>query len=290
MSSPSSDRHVSASLSPQAIGISWLPVAFGLLVLYLPVFIDFGRTIWLTEEQGHVPIILAVSAWFFWQKRHELFSAGASPGTISGWASLILGLLLYVVGCSQNVVMFETSSLIFVLAGVLLLKLGINGLRTFWFPLAYLVFIIPLPGFLLELLTAPLKLLNSRIVETLLYQAGYPIARDGVTLSIGQYQLLVSDACAGLHSMFSLSALGLLYMYIASRKSLLHNGLMLASILPVAMIANIVRIMVLVLVTYYLGDEAGQSFMHGLSGIVLLLVALSSLFVLDSWLANLIRR
>ena len=290
MSSPSSDRGVFPSLSTQTIGISWLPVAFGLLVLYLPVFIDFGRTIWLTEEQGHVPIILAVSAWFFWQKRYEFFSAGASPSMISGWTSLILGLLLYVIGCSQNVVMFETGSLIFVLAGLLLLKLGINGLRTFRFPLAYLVFIIPLPGFLLELLTAPLKLWNSRIVETLLYQVGYPIARDGVTLSIGQYQLLVSDACAGLHSMFSLSALGLLYMHIVSRKSRLHNGFMLASILPVAMIANIVRIMVLVLVTYYLGDEAGQSFMHGLSGIVLLLVALSSLFVLDSWLANLIRR
>ena len=232
MSSPSSDRGVFPSLSTQTIGISWLPVVFGLLVLYLPVFIDFGRTIWLTEEQGHVPIILAVSAWFFWQ----------------------------------------------------------NGLRTFRFPLAYLVFIIPLPGFLLELLTAPLKLWNSRIVETLLYQVGYPIARDGVTLSIGQYQLLVSDACAGLHSMFSLSALGLLYMHIVSRKSRLHNGFMLASILPVAMIANIVRIMVLVLVTYYLGDEAGQSFMHGLSGIVLLLVALSSLLILDGWLAKLIRR
>ena len=119
------------------------------------------------------------------------------------------------------------------------------------------------------------------IVESLLYIAGYPIARSGVILSIGPYQLQVADACSGLHSMFSLSALGTLFMYMMGRKTKLHMGIMLASILPIAFVANIVRVITLVLVTYYLGDEAGQGFLHGAAGIVLLLVALVLFFFLD---------
>ena len=114
-----------------------------------------------------------------------------------------------------------------------------------------------------------------------LYAAGYPIARTGVMITIGQYQLLVADACSGLNSMFSLSALGTLFMYIMGRKSRLHNGVMLAAILPIAFCANIVRVVALVLVTYHFGDEAGQGFLHGAAGMVLMLVALVGLIALD---------
>jgi exosortase/archaeosortase family protein len=103
-------------------------------------------------------------------------------------------------------------------------------------------------------------------------------------LSIGQYQLLVADACSGLHSMFSLTALGTLFMYLMNRPSRVHNAIMLASILPIAFVSNIVRVVVLVLVTYHLGDEAGQGFLHGTAGIVLMVVALGILFALDALL------
>src|SRR5436309_1663020 len=116
----------------------------------------------------------------------------------------------------------------------------------------------------------------------LLYWAGYPIARSGVILSIGQYQLLVADACSGLHSMFSLAALGTLFMYMMGRTSRVHNAIMLAAILPIAFIANIVRVIILVLITYHFGDEAGQGFLHGTAGVVLMLVALGILFALDA--------
>ena len=86
--------------------------------------------------------------------------------------------------------------------------------------------------------------------------------------------MLVADACSGLHSMYSLSALGTLFMYIMARRSRLHNAIMLASILPIAFVANIVRVIVLVLITYHFGDEAGQGFLHGAAGMVLMLVAL----------------
>jgi len=98
----------------------------------------------------------------------------------------------------------------------------------------------------------------------------------------------VADACSGLHSMFSLSGLGVLYMYIVFRRSRVHNAIMLASILPIAFAANIVRVMVLVLITYHLGDAAGQGFLHGAAGIVLILIALGFLLLLDAALARLI--
>jgi exosortase len=147
---------------------------------------------------------------------------------------------------------------------------------------------IPLPGILVDAITGSLKGLIANIVESLLYAVGYPIARSGVILSIGPYQLQVADACSGLHSMFSLTALGTLFMYMMGRKSKLHMGIMLAAILPIAFVANIIRVMTLVLVTYHLGDEAGQGFLHGAAGMVLMLVALLFFFVLDAILDKLL--
>ena len=117
-----------------------------------------------------------------------------------------------------------------------------------------------------------------------MYVTGYPIARSGIVLNVGQYQLLVADACSGLNSMFSLSALGLVYLYLMRYRSFVHVGLLVACILPIAFAANIVRVMILVLVTYHFGDEAGQGFIHGFAGMILFLVALLMLFGFDSLL------
>jgi len=149
---------------------------------------------------------------------------------------------------------------------------------------------IPLPSILVDAITGSLKGLIANIVESLLYLIGYPIARSGVILSIGPYQLQVADACSGLHSMFSLSALGTLFMYVMGRKSRLHTAIMLAAILPIAFVANIIRVITLVLVTYYLGDEAGQGFLHGAAGMVLMLVALLFFFMLDTLLDKVLKR
>ena len=170
----------------------------------------------------------------------------------------MLGLLIYMTGRAFGISILELGSQMFVVAGLLLLIKGLPALRVAWFPVLYIVFMIPLPGTLVDAATGPLKQWISAIVETILYAVGYPIARTGVIISIGQYQLQVADACAGLNSMFSLAALGTLYMFITARKSKLHNALMLASILPIAFTANIVRVIVLVLITFHLGDEAGQ--------------------------------
>ncbi len=272
-----------------ARAMPWLVVLLGWAALYLPVYWWAFNGIWQTDEQAHGLIVLVVTAGLIWLRSRALLAVALQPAPVAGWLALLVGLLLYLVGRALEVSILFLGSQIPVLLGALLIVGGWPAVRALWFPLIYIVFMIPLPGTLVDALTGPLKQWVSVIAETLLYQAGYPIARDGVMLTIGQYQLLVADACSGLNSMFSLSALGLLYMYIVARASPLHNAIMLACILPVAFAANIVRVLILILVTYHLGDEAGQGFLHGASGIVLIIAALLFLFLIDAMLAKLIR-
>jgi len=260
----------------------WIVALSGFAALYLPIYWWALNTIWQTEEHAHGLLIAMVLAWLFWESRHKIASVIPRPATAAGWGLFVLGLMLYVLGRIFNITTLQLGSQIPVLGGVLLVLLGWPGIRAAWFPLCYLIFIIPLPGPLVDAVTGPLKQWISVIAECLLYAAGYPVARSGVTLSVGQYQLLVADACSGIRSMFSLLALGALFLHIKARSSLVHNVLMMASILPIAFVANIVRVMVLVLVTYHFGDDAGQGFLHGAAGMLLMIVALLILFLLDA--------
>lgn len=268
---------------------SWFIILVGFALLYLPTYWWAFNTIWQTEEHAHGAIVLVVVAWLFWFKRETIFNAEQKPQPLAGWPLFLFGLLLYVVGRALNISIFEIGSQIPVLVGALLVLAGWPTVRAAWFPLLYIAFMIPLPGVLVDALTVPLKEWISIITTNTLYAFGYPIARNGVMLTIGQYELLVADACSGLHSMFSLSALGILFMYLTARISRIHNVIMLLSILPIAFAANIVRVMVLVLITYHFGDEAGQGFLHGTASIVLLLLSLVSLLILDVVLARFIK-
>lgn len=265
--------------------IEWLPVLVGLLVLYVPTFYGLAGTMWQQEDHAHGPIILLVMLWLVWDKRQAFAALSVesvtSSATVTGFSLLVLGVLVYAVGRSQDIIMLEVGSLAPVLAGALLAARGWPGLRAFWFPLLFIVFLVPLPGFLIDAMTVPLKQNVSAIAEQILYALGYPVARSGVVINIAQYQLLVADACSGLNSMFSLPAIGLIYLYLMRYKSWLHNGLILASILPIAFFANIARVILLILITYYFGDEVAQGVAHGSAGILLFVTAMLMLIGLD---------
>lgn len=270
---------------PKPAALQWWPILFGLAALYLPTYYNLATTIWQGEDQAHGPMIFAVVLYVLWQKRSCL--TGEIPGQaspVAGWLLLLFGSALYVIGRSQGVLILDIGSQIPVLAGILLVTRGFTAVRVLWFPLLFLMFMIPLPGMLVDVVTGPLKQQISELTEMALYWAGYPIARSGVTLSIGQYQLLVADACSGLHSMFSLSAMGLLYLYIMQHRNWVRNGALIASLLPIAFVANIVRVIILVLVTYHFGDEAGQGFVHKFASILLFFVSLLFLLSLDGLL------
>ena len=275
--------------SPGAAGLEWLPVIAGLLILYIPTFYDLASTLWQEDEYAHGPIILAVIVWLIWNRRQALLPAPTRIAPVPGFALLVFGVLLYAVGRSQNIRILEIGALAPVLAGALLVMRGWPAVRALWFMLLFIVYLVPLPGILVDAVTGPLKQNVSAVAEQILYAAGYPIARSGVILTIGQYQLLVADACSGINSMLSLSAIGLLYLYLMRYRSWLHNGLILASLLPIAFCANIARVLFLVLVTYHYGDAAGQGFLHGFSGMALFVIALILILLLDAMLVRVIK-
>ncbi len=250
--------------------------------MYLPVYWRAANGLWQTDDFGHGPLILLIAIWLFWHSRERVLLAPMQPLNSLGWPVLVLGLLFYVVGRITTASTLEFLSQVLVVAALLLLLKGPCALRAVWFAVFYLVFLAPLPGNVVDAVTGPLKQWISYIVVDVLHGLGYPIARAGVTITIGHYQLLVADACSGLNSMISLSALGTLFMYLTARPGVAHNTVMALAILPIAFIANIVRVVVLALVTYHLGDEAGQGFLHSAAGVVLMVVALIFFFAVDA--------
>ena len=270
----------------QELAPGWDRLAAGLLLvglalLYLPVYAELAQTIWASEEQRHGPIILALSLWLLYRERQAMALQPTRPMPVLGWPLLLLALVSYALGRSQDIIMFALGSQILLLAALLLIFKGIGGLRVAWFPLCFMLFMVPLPEALVAVATGPLKAAVSALATELLYHLGYPIARSGVVLTVGQYQLLVADACAGLNTMFTLEALGLLYLNLMRYRSAARNLALALLLVPVALLANVARVTLLVLVTYHFGDAAGQGFLHGFAGIALLLVALGLMLSLD---------
>lgn len=272
-------------------GLPWLIVAAGLAAMYIPSFIDLFHGVWGTERNAHGPIVLAVACCYLFVRIRQLREDGLierRPAPLLGSLFVLLGLLCFVLGRSQTVLFLEAGSLIPVLVGIVLLQFGARTCRRLWFAFFFMLFMVPLPASVVDLLTLPLKIGVSYASELILRELGYPVARSGVIIYIGPYQLLVADACAGLNSLFTLEALGLLYMNLVRHQSLLRNFLLAVLIVPISFTANTVRVMVLALITFYLGDAAGQGFLHGFAGMLLFLVALGLIIGLDGllrWIA-----
>lgn len=257
----------------------WL--AAGWLLMFGPAYHGLATTIWADDANGHGPIILAVGAWLLWRKKDALIALPHRPAFGAGLLLLLLAAAMYVVGRSQTVWTLEIVSQNLAVAALLLGFFGWAGLRATWFPLLFLAFMIPLPGDWTDALTGPLKAGVSAVAAALLHELGYPVGRSGVILTVGPYQLLVADACAGLNSLFTLEALGLLYLNLMNYTAPLRNVLLAILIVPISFAANVVRVVILVLVTFHFGDAAGQGFVHGFAGLVLFLVALAMMLAVD---------
>lgn len=261
--------------------LPWLIVLVGLAAMYLPTFWDLFHGLWASDTQGHGPIVLGVSLWLGWRRWPQVLEQPVRPDRMLGWPLFVSGLLLYLVGRSQEVVMFEIGAFPWLIASLLLLLSGRAAVRLMAFPLFFMIFMVPLPGVFVDAVTQPMKMSVSFVAEWVLGHAGYPISRSGVILYIGQYQLLVADACAGLHTLFTLEALGLLYLNLVRHESIARNATLAVLIVPISFAANVIRVMVLTLITYHLGDEAGQGFLHGFAGMVLFMAALILIITVD---------
>lgn len=267
----------------------WL-LAIGMLILVLPTMYGVASENWSTEQGAHGPIVLATALWLFWRRWGEV-RALARPGDtrIAALAYLIVA-PLYIVTRIINIIEVEGFMMYALLLITAYWLVGFAPLRAMWFPIVYVLFIFPPPDSVVTMITQPLKIGISQTAIDLLYALGYPIAGSGVTIIIGQYQLLIAAACAGLNSLISLSAIGLFYIYIRHNANWRYAMLLMIAIVPVAIMANFVRVIALIMITHYLGDEAAQGFLHNFSGITMFLFSVLGIFGVDALASPLRRR
>lgn len=253
-----------------------LAVVTALALLYLPVFAGLAGTLWQQQSDSHGPLILLAAGFLLWRQQPALQPLPAARQPLPGYLALTAGLLLLWFAQALQLPLLAMMSLPTVLAGTLLLLHGHIGLRLAALPLLLLLLAVPLPGWLIDNLTLPLKASLSLAAAWILQWLAYPVAHSGVIIIIGPYQMLVADACSGLHSLLSLSALGLLYIHLRGDKPHWHTACLVACLLPIALGVNLARTLLLILLTYHAGDRFARA-AHDATGLLLFLLALMML-------------
>ncbi len=278
------DRTINTMTAP-----SLAVLGFAFLIAYSPMLLGLIRGPWSTEQEGHGPLIIAASLWCVWHARARLKSVEPKAAYVCGWVALLSGLILMFLGRTQGVLSAEFLAAILTIVGCVLMLAGFPMLRALAFPVCFLLFAVPAPDWAIDAATLPLKVAISNGVTRLLYMGGFPIAQDGVMITIGPYELLVRDACSGMNSILALSAIGVFYVYVLRRDQRVRAVLLLLATVPIAVAANFLRVLALVLIAYYWGIDVMEGVLHGLTGLVLFLVALG-LFVVFDWVLGLVSR
>ncbi len=275
---------------PERLGLAHWLLGLGLAALIGPSLMSLAQQYWTKESGIHGPIVLATAMWLFWRQRTTLVALRQPGHPLLGWSGLALLLPAYVFGRAFDFLSIEVGALLGILLAVFYLYFGSRAVRFMWFPIFYLAFLIPPPGWLIDVVTAGLKIFVSVAATELLDAAGYPVARIGVTLYVAQFQLLVEDACSGMNSIVSLTSVSLFYIYLLHASSWRYALFLTFWILPIAIFANIIRVLMLVLITYHLGNEAAQGFLHNSAGMAMFIMALLGIFVVDRIAASVWRR
>jgi exosortase len=272
---------VAAPAARSLVSAANIVLAAGCIAIVLPTMVEVAQVSWSTEQGGHGPLVLATGAWLVWRELTKS-KIEARPGKLLLGLALLAPLMtLFMLARITGVLEIEAFAMYGSLIVAAYLLFGGAVIRAVWFPLVYLAFTLPPPDTVVAAVTQPIKIAISQGVVSLLHTAGYPVASSGVTIQIGQYELLVAAACAGLNSIVTLGALCLLYSYLRHRANFAAFLVLSIAAVPVAMISNFVRVLVLVLVTYYLGESAAQGFVHDFAGLLMFAVALLAIFAVD---------
>jgi exosortase B len=255
------------------------------LILFLPTYIYSYQYNWSRESQSHGFIVLFIVAYLIYTRLPSIqFKLDLKNWEkIIGWLFVVMGLIIYVVGRSQRILILDLGAQIPILLGATILLTGFKASKIMWFPALFIIFMLPIPQAFLTAVTLPMKLAVSSVAEWVIYHlSNIPVARNGVMLFVGQYRLFVADACAGMGTLISLEALGLLYLDLVKHNSLVRNITLATLIIPISFTANVIRVIVLILITYYFGNEVGQSYIHGYAGMILFVVSLTLIISIDS--------
>jgi exosortase len=279
-------QHVDPGLGEvQPTRARWLmlaTLAVGALLFSIPTFQFVSRESWSTEQGAHGPIVLMTGLWLLYRLWPKAMAVAKPPALIRSVGLLALLLPAFCVARIAQIVELEGYLMYACLIAALYSLIGGKALRQLWFPLFYLGFVFPPPESLIWAVTMPMKMGVSKMAVSLLHALGYPIGGEGVVIFVGQYQLLVAAACSGLNSIISLSAITLFYIYLRHEANWRYALILAMLIVPVALLANFVRVLILILLTYHAGEAAAQGFLHNFAGLMMFMVALLTMFAIDS--------
>jgi exosortase len=283
-------ERVAPSLDIKQVLTTWWPAILGFAALAVPTINTLAGQAWIRESGAHGPIVMVTGLWLL---ARQLTAARGIARQGALWLSalvLLAGLVAYVFGRIFDFISLETFGLFAVGLAMLHSVFGVAALLKNWFPLFYLGFAIPPPGWLIDRITAPLKQFVSEAAMRSLSSIGIPVSREGVTIYVSKYQLLMEDACSGMNSLVGLTAISLLYIYLLRGSSVRYSLLMTAFVIPIAILGNILRVMILILLTYFFGDEVAQGFLHYTAGFLLFALDLILVFAVDSVLVRVVPR
>jgi exosortase len=272
----------------------WTRLAQAAILVALLAFLYthiLGRLVtqwWDDPNWSHGFFVPLFAAYVLWRERDRLQAIPSRPS----WFGLVIvagALAVLIVGVLGAELFLSRSSLIFLLAGLAVLFRGWRFFRATLFPWAVLFLAVPIPAIVLTHITLPLQFLASNLASSLLGFVGVPVLREGNVIQLSTMSLEVAQACSGIRSLVSLGTLAVIYGYFLEPSRLGRVLLILAAI-PIAVLANGLRIMGTGLTGLYWSPDKAQGFFHEFSGWVIFILSLAMLLALHSLSRWLVRR
>jgi exosortase len=240
-------------------------------LLYWWIARDLVIDWWDDPNYSHGFLVPVFSGYLVWEGRERLRRI-TPRGSWLGLPVLLAGigtLLLGVVGAEQFLM---RSSLVVVIAGLVLLHGGRAVFRELLFPIGFLLFMVPLPAIVSNAITFPLQGLAAQNATTTLDLLGVPVFRDGNVIHLSHITLGVTEACSGIRSLISLLAIAVVWAYLAV-PGLWAKLLFVATAVPITIVANAARVVLTGLIAQEFGIRYAEGFFHAFSGWIIFVVA-----------------
>lgn len=245
-------------------------------VAFYPVVPPMVEAWFSHSDNSHALLVPLVSIYFLWEKRGAMRRVPVQ-GSSLGLILLVVSLAIYFVSYVGAIAFFTRLMLVAALIGLLWSCMGTPMLRLLAFPLGFLFFMVPVPDTLLGMVSFPLQLAATKISAGLIQLCSIPVYREGNMLYFMQTQLEVAEACSGIRSIMSLTMLSVIFAYI-SPGNWWRKVVLILSAIPIAMLANILRVSGTGVLAHFFGDRVARGFLHEFSGLAVFLFGLVLLF------------